>query len=65
MMFFGGLLLVGIGLAIAYALGLLGPKSGLMPDKAEETPLEILKRRYARGKIDKDEYERMRDELTS
>jgi putative membrane protein len=28
-----------------------------------ETPLEILKARYARGEIGKDEYERMRREL--
>ncbi len=28
-----------------------------------DTPLEILRKRYARGEIMKDEYERMRDEL--
>jgi putative membrane protein len=65
MMFFGGLLLVGIGLAIAYALGLLGSKGGMTFGKREETPLEILKRRYARGEIDKDEYDRTRQELMS
>ncbi|MEN3185316.1 MAG: SHOCT domain-containing protein [Atribacterota bacterium] len=30
----------------------------------QEDPLEILKRRYARGEISRDEYERMKKDLT-
>ena len=30
-----------------------------------ETPMEILKKRYARGEIDEEEYERRRKELES
>ena len=31
--------------------------------QAGETPLEILKRRYARGEVSKEEYDRMRHDL--
>lgn len=31
--------------------------------RGEQTPMEILKARYARGEIGKEEYERMRREL--
>lgn len=30
-----------------------------------ETPLEILKKRYARGEITKEEFDRMKDEIES
>ncbi len=46
--------------AIAWALFAL---FGGRPDRREETPLEILERRYARGEIDEAEFERARQRL--
>jgi len=55
-----GLLLV-LGLVI-YVLWL--QKNSGAPKRGErETPLDILKKRYARGEIDKEEFERIKKEL--
>ncbi|SMO64057.1 SHOCT domain-containing protein [Gracilimonas mengyeensis] len=35
------------------------------PRTGEETPLEILKRRYAKGEIDKEEFEERKKDLLS
>jgi putative membrane protein len=55
------LLLIG---AVAYALGWRPQINQTKPPPlGNRTPLEILKERYARGEIDRDEYERMRQDL--
>jgi putative membrane protein len=54
------LLLIG---AIAYALGWRPQINRTGPPQAEQTPLEILKARYARGEIGREEFEQMRRDL--
>lgn len=39
------------------------PSSGSKSSSTAESPLEILKKRYARGEIEEDEYIRRRNEL--
>ena len=57
MMGFGLILtLVVIG-AIAYALGWRPQFNQSGPAETNQTPLEILKARYARGEISREEYE--------
>ena len=34
------------------------------PSSREESPLDIVKRRYARGEISKEEYDRLRSDLS-
>ena len=69
---FGG----GIGMILVWVvvLGLIVGGGALLvggltrqagaPIKQEHTPLEILKRRYATGQIDREEYNRMRETLS-
>ena len=54
------LLLIG---AIAYALGWRPQFNQTGPAKSSQTPEEILKARYARGEISREEYEQMRRDL--
>jgi putative membrane protein len=63
-----GLMLVGIATGgVAWAMRRLrGRPSGPLPpaDASDETPVEILRRRYAAGELDRDEYLRRSRDLT-
>ncbi|HEX6305014.1 MAG TPA: SHOCT domain-containing protein [Anaerolineales bacterium] len=54
------LLLIG---AIAYALGWRPQSNQSGPVQTRQTPSEILKARYARGEITREEYEQMHRDL--
>lgn len=67
-MFFGGLIFVGVLVALAYALGWRpgGLRLGNQELREEsKSPLDILKERYARGEITKQEYQEMHADLMS
>ena len=57
--FMGLILLVIIGLIIYFVIN----GQNLVQHEGRETPLEILKKRYAKGEISKDEYERIKKDL--
>jgi len=60
MLAFWGLVIAGIVLLIRWLVGVGGgPGAGRGPDRA----LEILRERYARGEINKDEFEAKRRDL--
>lgn len=59
--FMGIILLVVIGIIVYFVIK--GQKS--ITERGGETPLEILKTRYAKGEISKQEFEKMKKDLTS
>ena len=63
MMGFGLILTLGIVGVIAYALGWRPQFNQTGRAQNSETPFEILKARYARGEISREEYEQMRRDL--
>ena len=58
MLVFWALIIAGIVMFVDWLRKRKSPGHG-------ETPLDILKRRYAQGKIGKDEFDRMKKELES
>lgn len=61
-MILGMLLIVGIVLLIVWLIRQSGTESTRSSDRGE-TALEILKKRYAKGEISKEEYERMKSDI--
>jgi putative membrane protein len=60
MLVFWGLIIVGVVLLVRWAWD---PGRGAGHERGAETPLDIVKRRYARGEITKEEYDRIRQDL--
>lgn len=58
MLLFWGLIIVGLVLVVRWLWDKGRPRTG-----APDAPLEILKSRYARGEISKEEFDRMRQDL--
>ena len=63
MMGFGLIFILVLIGAVAYAAGWRPQFNQTGPAPSSQTPLEILKARYARGEIDREEYEQMRRDL--
>lgn len=57
--------LVFVGLLIAYLLGWRPDGGPQPPGQKDRSSLEILKDRYARGEINREEYQEMRRDLAS
>jgi putative membrane protein len=58
-----GLTLVVLVVVLIWRLLDGGSPDGRLHEGDDETPLEILEKRYARGEIDRDEFERMKRDL--
>ena len=63
MMGFGLIFTLVIVGAVAYILGWRHQFNQSGPTQSKQTPLELLKERYARGEISRDEFEQMRRDL--
>ena len=62
MLLFWGLIILGI---VMLARGFGGTSGASEPGAREKTPLDILRERYARGEIDKSEFQQRRSDLSA
>jgi putative membrane protein len=60
-MFMGILFLILAGVAIYFIVQSVRSKNGI--GQAKELPIDILKKRYAKGEITKEDFDRMKNEL--
>ncbi len=58
------LLLFAVIIIVAYAIMRNQGNSSNIFTSKQETPLEILKKRYARGEISKEEYDRIKEDIS-
>ncbi len=63
MMGFGFIFVLALAGGIAYALGWRPQFNQAGPSLTSQAPLEILKARYVRGEITREEYDQMRRDL--
>jgi putative membrane protein len=61
MMIFWIVVLIGIVFLVKWLVQ--QGRTGGQPPQKEETPLDILKKRYARGEIDKEEFDQRKKDL--
>jgi len=59
----GFLLIVGLGVLFYYLVRGRHPEDMIRKSPKDEDPLEIAKRRYARGEITRSEFEKMKEHL--
>ncbi|PKN52024.1 MAG: hypothetical protein CVU55_09130 [Deltaproteobacteria bacterium HGW-Deltaproteobacteria-13] len=60
-MYMGLLFLIILGVAIYFFVQYLMSKNAV--GQAQETPIDILKKRYAKGELTKEEFDRMKNDL--
>ena len=64
-MLLGGFLWIAFWGGVIYLIVTLVRSSGQNKSAPQDDPIAILKQRYARGEISRDEYERMRHDLAA